>query len=463
MNFRFFLLLYLCLSTSAAIGVAQTKTHHLNMQQAISRALKMNNQVRSSQFSVKKANWDKKRAWMQLFPSLDMSSRYVRIDDRTFAERDFRRYLPDVIKDEFPQTVFQESFYTSFDATLPLFNTALLNNLSVAKENEKMFSHLDKSTRDNIIFQVITGYLDVLRSNDVLKLQDEYLELSRLLLEKAKRLQSAGRYSKAEALRWNVDFQRQRAVLSNSETALRSANTNLSRLLNFANGEAVETVDQVPIELIQNSESVAQLTDAEILQLIDLDDAQMIKVNAALAAARSNEKMSKLLYRNAYNSFLPIVSVNYSYEWRENNSLWLDEYSPKTLAISLNVPIFNSFQKVAAAKSAYYDYRSSQEQFYDQLQNTRFVLTETANRMISLKTQRELAKSEVDYNEQNYRIVLNQREKGLLSNLDFIDAKLNLQNAKLNDISVHYDFISAMVELYYLLGNVESVIQIKNL
>ena len=55
----------------------------------------------------------------------------------------------------------------------------------------------------------------------------------------------------------------------------------------------------------------------------------------------------------------------------------------------------------------------------------------------------------------NYRIVEQQKEQGFVSNLDFIDAKLNLQNAKLNDISAHYDFITAMVELYYLLGKVD--------
>ena len=42
--------------------------------------------------------------------------------------------------------------------------------------------------------------------------------------------------------------------------------------------------------------------------------------------------------------------------------------------------------------------------------------------------------------------------------MDFIDAKLNLQNAKLTDIKNQYDFIAAMVELYYLTGQLNSLV-----
>ena len=64
----------------------------------------------------------------------------------------------------------------------------------------------------------------------------------------------------------------------------------------------------------------------------------------------------------------------------------------------------------------------------------------------------------VSFNEKNYSVIEQQKEKGLVSNLDFIDAKLNLQNSKLENINTHYDFISAMTELFYLLGKLNNVI-----
>ena len=46
-----------------------------------------------------------------------------------------------------------------------------------------------------------------------------------------------------------------------------------------------------------------------------------------------------------------------------------------------------------------------------------------------------------------------------MSNIDFIDAKLSLQNAQLSQVTSRYDFIAATVELHYLLGDLESLIE----
>ena len=76
--------------------------------------------------------------------------------------------------------------------------------------------------------------------------------------------------------------------------------------------------------------------------------------------------------------------------------------------------------------------------------------------------QRELSKANVEFNKNNYNVIEKQKERGLVSNIDFIDAKLNLQNAELSDINNHYDFITAMVELYYLLGKLDELMDLNN-
>ena len=205
---------------------------HLSMEEAISRALSQNNQVWADKYALKKANWDKWHAWTLLLPRLDINSRYTRIDEQTFAERDFRRYLPPEVANQMPQTVFQESYYTSLDVSMPLFNPLVLNGLYIASANEDMAEHLDESTKHNIIFQVVSSYLNTLKSNDLFNLQKEYLSLSKLNYEKAERLHNAGRYSKSEVLRWKVEYQQQKSTVVSSESNLRSSKTILSRLIN---------------------------------------------------------------------------------------------------------------------------------------------------------------------------------------------------------------------------------------
>ena len=429
----------------------------LSLDQAVSRAVSKNSQVRASMFLAKQAEWDKANAWLQLMPSVSFNTRLTWIDDETYALRDFRRYLPEPLKNEIPQTVFQTSYISSFDATMPLFNPALFNNIAMADAGAEMARKNSESARENIIFQVISTYLNVLKSRAVLGLQQEYLELSRKNYDKSMRLKQAGRYSKTEALRWKVDMEQQRSVVVTNESMLRSHTTVLKRLLNLDMEHTVSLKPQVPEQLAAETARIEAMSEQELLGMIRLSKQDLVKANAALAAARANTRTSKYVYRNSYARYLPSVSASYSYGWRENDTPELDDYSPQTFMLTLNIPVFTGFQNLTSVKSSQNAYRASQEQFNDQVQNTRYILTESVNRILNLRTQKALAHTNAEFNRNNYSVVEQQWEKGRVSNIDYIDAKLNLQNAALNAVHTDYDLAAAVAELYYLLGRVQSL------
>jgi outer membrane protein TolC len=430
---------------------------YLTMEEAISRAISDNNMVKSNKFAIKKANWDVKRAWAELFPVLSFNTRYNWIDDQTFAERDFSRYFKDSGLN-IPQTVFQESYYSSFDLSMPLFNGVLLNGLAIAYEQELLSEQQTKSVEHQVVFNVITSYLNVLKNNDFRNIQKEYLGLSKLNYEKAQRLYEANRYSQNEALRWKIDFQQQKSTVANSNAELRNSLLTLSRLVN-AEIDSSTIIDPAILENLELEKAmILGMNEKEILQLVDLSDEDLITANASLAALSSGKEVSRLLHKNSYSSFMPKVNLNYSYAWRENNTLKLDDYSPKNLMISLSVPIFSGFQNYTALKSSFYEFKKNEEEFKDQLINTKLVLNNVANNIINLKAQLDLLNSNLELSKNNYSIVERQRERGLVSNIDYIDAKLNMQNANLDYISNNYNFIISIVELYYLTGKIENLI-----
>jgi outer membrane protein len=455
--FHYLFIPFIIVSLSAQSPSDQT---FISMDEAIARALKQNNQVRASEYAVKQANWNKKNAWTLLLPRITFNSRYTWIDDSTLALRDFSQYFDDPnLPFKIPKTVFQNAYYSSIDLTMPLLNFNLFNGISLASTSEDMAEHLNESTKRTIVFQVVRGYLHVLKRKEILELQREYSDLSRLNYEKAERLFKAGRYSKTDALRWKVEQQQQLSIVTSSESDLRSAHIMMSRLLNARRGESFDVENRIPSSLLKESKRLLTLEDDNLLDFIDLDDEELMTVNAALAAAKESEEMSETVYRNSYNAYLPVINLSYSYGWQENDTWDIDDYSPKTLMVNMGIPLFTSFQNYTQLKSSYYAYRKDQEDFYDQLQNIRFVLTETVNKLVNLKTQKELSGISVEFNEQNYRIVEQQKQKGLVSNIEFIDAKLNMQNARISDINNYYDFITGMVELYYLLGKLEEIIE----
>lgn len=457
MKYFHFVLLTVFLSSINVFSQEKDLINYLTMEEAISRAVSDNNLVKANKYSIKKANWDVKRAWAELFPVISFNTRYNWIDDQTFAERDFSRYFEGSGLD-IPQTVFQESYYSSFDLNLPLFNGVLLNGLSIAYEQESMSEQQTKSVEHQVLFNVITSYLNTLRIKDLTKVQNEYLHLSQLNYEKAQRLFQANRYSQNEALRWKIDFQQQKSTVAITNAELRNSLLSLSRLVNAKLDTSTVIDPKILTNLVSEKEIIYNLNEDEILNLIDLDDEELIKANASLAALKSGEEISKLLHNNSYSSFMPKVNLSYSYAWRENNTLKFDDYSPKNLMISLSVPIFSGFQNYTALKSTFYEYKKNEEEFKDQLLNTKLILINVANNIINAKIQIELLKSNLEFSKNNYTIVERQRERGLVSNIDYIDAKLNMQNANIDYVGSTYNFIISVVELYYLTGNIENLI-----
>lgn len=431
----------------------------LTMEEAIDRALSENHMVRASEFALKKARWDKANAWTQFLPDMSFNTQMTRIDDETFALRDFRRYLPPELKDQIPQTVFQRAYFTSFDVSMPVFNGAVINGLFIAGSNVNMAKKLRQSTEESTVFQVVSAYLNVLKSREILNLQEEYLELSGRNFDKAERLYEAGRYSKTDMLRWKLEYQQQKSVVVSNGSLLRSSMVQLKRLLNIDTPGFVEIEGELPENLISESEKLAGMTDEAILGLIPLQDEELIQSNSALSAARSGTRTSQSVYRNAYMTFLPSLTASYSYGWRENSTLALDDYSPQIFMMHFSVPVFSGLRNLTTMRASYFEYKQAKEDFDDQLEETRLYITEAVNRILNLKTLKELAGVNTEFADHNYRVVEQQNEKGLVSNIDFVDAKLNLQNARLEEINTQYDFIVSMVELYFMIGKINTIIE----
>ena len=108
-----FNLMFILSTQTSVFAQMQIEQTLITMEEAISRALQMNNQVKASEYAVERANWNKKNAWTQILPVISLNSQYTWIDDSTFALRDFSRYFQDPnLPFKIQQTVFQSSFFT---------------------------------------------------------------------------------------------------------------------------------------------------------------------------------------------------------------------------------------------------------------------------------------------------------------------------------------------------------------
>lgn len=438
---------------------AQNDAVFITLDEAVQTALVENNLVKAAKYGYEKAEWDVKNSWTNLFPVLDFTTRYTRIDEQTFRERDFRQYLPPALANDIPQTVFQESYSSSFNLSVPIFNMNLYNGIRMANKGELAAEAYLKSTRDNITFQVVSAYLNILKMDALKDIRQNYLALSEKNLAKAERLFEADRYSKNEVLRWKIDYQQQKSGLVETENGYVSSVAVLNRLLNRDMKAQFDYQGVVPEKLKSETDKIVAMSDDELTGMIKLSDEQLVKLNSALRAMYDQNEISKITYQNSYSNYMPNVNFTYNYAWRENNTLAFDDYSPKTVMVNFSLPIFTGFQNITKLKSSYKEYKKSSEEFEDQKQNIRLALIELIHRIKNLKTQKELADVNEEYSKSNYDIVENRKDLGLASNIEFIDAKLNYQNAVISGTNAYYDLVSAVTELYYMLGKINIVLQ----
>ena len=431
--------------------------NRLTLEACLRQALANNRQLAAAGFAAEKANWDRRNAWSQFAPRVSFNTEVTRIDEQTLAERDFSRYFPPEIP--VPRVAFRTSYYSSFQAHIPIFDAELINGLSVATTGQAAAERTREAIRDRILLQVTSGYLEVLKRGAMLELQREFLVLTGLNVEKAERMHRAGRYSKLDLLRWQVEHQQQKSSVAAGESALRDATVRLRRVLNLRTLQADALADRVPDRLEAEVTRVAGLSEAEIRKLAGVDSRTLVDGNAMLAAAEQDRERSRLVYRGRYSSYLPDVSLSYSTAWRRNDTPALDEYRPSTVMLNFSVPLFTGFRNLSRLKSAQFSYRAQDTRFSDLIDETRQALGETVNRIVNLKTQRELIRTSLVFNENNYRIVSREKELGRVSNLDVIDAKLNLQNARLLEITTQFDLTSAVIELSYLMGGLDDLVE----
>ncbi len=453
-----FIVLGAVLCLSAIPSEASTADgSRMTLEACLRQALSSNRQLQAAGFAAEKANWDRRNAWSQFAPRVSFNTEVTRIDEQTLAERDFSRYFPPEIP--VPRVAFRTSYYSSFQAHIPIFDAELINGLSVATTGQAAAERTREAIRDRILLQVTSGYLEVLKRGAMLELQREFLVLTGLNVQKAERMHRAGRYSKLDLLRWQVEHQGQKSSVAAGESALRDATVRLRRLLNLRTLHADALADRIPDRLEAEVTRVAALSEAEIRKLAGVDSRTLVGGNAMLAAAEQDRERSRLVYRGQYSSYLPDVSLSYSSAWRRNDTPALDEYRPSTVMLNLSVPLFTGFRNLSRLKSAQYSYRAQETRFSDLIDETRQTLGETVNRIVNLKTQRELIRTSLDFNENNYRIVSHEKEMGRVSNLEVIDAKLNLQNARLLEITTQFDLTSAVIELSYLMGGLDDLVE----
>ncbi|RWY50141.1 TolC family protein [Mucilaginibacter gilvus] len=428
MRYYKYLLFSLAL-TIPALAHSQTADTTLNLQQCIDIAIKNNLDVKKSELLLQTAKVNSNQAKEYLLPAIS-----GQVDHSISSGRGI---------DPSTNTYVNQSFKSgnyNLNGDLTLFSG--LQNLNNIKQTSLAYQagKMDfQQAKDQVTISVITAYLLVLNNTELLNQVRNQLDVSKKQVERLNILEKEGANKQPSDLYdLKGTYGDNQLNVVNTVATLKGSKLSLLQILNIP---YKENIMLAPI----NAEDLAKQTSNSADQVYDIALNQLAYVKAATLRRQSAEKGVSV----AKGGLFPTVSlfgglstnISSSGQIAGQDVSYVDQFKNNrgtNVGISLRVPILGYLQKrnkVALAKI------DLQNNIYVE-QTTKVQLRQNVEQaylnMTSAYEKYDVLTEQVTAYAESFRTAEIRFNAGVLTSVDFVLAKNNLDRAKLNLINARY-------------------------
>ncbi len=273
-------------------------------------------------------------------------------------------------------------------------------------------------------------------------------------IDRLKKLVADTKAAADQGLAENVDYQRTQVSLTNLETDLEAARSfaQLSQnLLKFQMGypvrEAITLADSIPtnfsVETLEAGLSAELSPDAR-------PEYQALKVQQRL-----NEIDVRRYRYNAYPSIRGFYSIGsgtfndvFAGMFRRD-AFW---FATQQVGITLNVPIFSSFQRRSQVEQAKFRLQKSQSDEEQLLNSFNLELANARTNLTNALRTLESQKRNADLANEVYRVAQVKYQQGVGSSLEVVQAESEYKTAQNNYINALLDVLTARIDVKKALG-----------
>jgi outer membrane protein len=439
MSFRKYIIVVVLLIACSTVYAQQDST--FTIQQCLDIAIKNNLQVKQSDANSRLAGIDFRQAKENIIPSLSAGAQRQYSQGRSLNSSN--SYVS--------QSQTADNYSAS--ASLTLFNGfSLINAIKSASYAYQAGKMNFQAAKDVVTVNVITGYLAILDAEELLAANKSQLAVQQENVDRLKILEQQGANKAAS------DLTDQEGALASNQVAVVSSQNNL---------------DAAKLSLFQQM-NIPYQPDAKFAGLnaenltghegLDPDKAyqtalqQFAAVKAATLSREAAEKnvsaqrgllapslvLNGGLGTNYYSTATDATGnlISYNSQFRNNY------YS--ALSIGLNIPIFTNGVKRNNLDRAKINALYSR----DVEENSKIVLKQNIEQafynMTGAYKRYQALTEQVRVYTESYRIYKLRFDAGVITSVDFIIAKNNLDGATVNMISAKYDyFIDSKILDYY--------------
>ena len=324
------------------------------MQQCMQYAVEHNHEVKQAELKLDNCKAQKTNAVGSFLPYVDAS---------IGAQYNFGRAIDPETNGYTDVSTFYNGYQLS--ALLPVFDGfSRLHALKAAKANELMGKSSLRKQQDQTALNVLEAYANVAYYDGLVKMADEKVQETSLLLKQTRLFEEVGRKSAADV----AQVESQQAEADYELT--RQQNLYASALLDLKKAMALPLGEELRLKS-EKDNSVVELGMAEADSSLFTPHSSLSSLHPELQTARYQVQASKHEWRQARASFFPSLSLsaglNTSYyktlhsdmaaSFRDQLNNNMGEYVGATLSI----PLFNRLQTITNIRKAKNNYRIAQE------------------------------------------------------------------------------------------------------
>lgn len=426
---------------------AKSQTKQLSLEQTIAMALERNISLMQGQAGVQMGENAVKQSKLLLLPNLNFSTNYF---------WSFGRGI-DYTSNIYVTQNFANNDY-NLSSSMSLFQGGIINNTIKQTGYDLEVSKLNQQANiDYIELNTLLGYLQIMYSQEQLKVANEKLNLSKEQRSNSQKAFDAGSIPEGNLFTLESQIAANELEVVNAENTLKLAFTDMKNLLQMEFSEEFEIV-YPDITIFEN----ALIAEIPSLQTV---------INEAIRTQPNIQKYEYMLQSKDLNvkiaqgyglPSLKLVGGLFStYSSASSIIIGLepDPYADQinnnfgqSVGLTLSIPIFNNGQVLLNKQQAELDYMTTQLQEKVDINELKKNVTEAYTGLQAAAATYQASARSVDAAQKSFEYEQKRFNVGQSTQLDFISASNALTQAETSLLSAKYDFIFKSKVIDYYMG-----------
>lgn len=424
---------------------AEDKGAVYSLHQVAQLALQRNLQLSAESFGVDAGESDVRSARANLLPQLTLGASHTQ-----------RKKSAAVLAGQFPE----ESSDGSVSLSQQLYSDSTWANLTIQRYLQENREASFEQSRLEIIQAATIGYLNVLRAQTQLRVQQDNLNLTETNLELARDRVRVGFSSAADEYRWESRIASDRAALLQASANLNQTRENLNRLLHqplTAPFQVQDVTQGTPFaldpeeftRLINNPRDYSYYTDF-ILQIGYEQAPELAQLQAQIDAKQREVSNRKRAF------WLPDFSLNGRYSENFDQAgagvgLAEDE-SDWNVSLNATLPLFDSGLRRSELSRSRLELKQLQLLYDATREQVEQQVRANIHEAVASYANIRLSRLAAEAGKKNLELVTDSYAKGLVSIIDLLDAQnasLQADEAAANAV---YDFLIDIMNMQRSVG-----------